>query len=192
MAHEAEPVLDYGVTSGHIAFLGLDMHTRGANQVKNIAAEYLALLLSFVGNKNSCGIQLLQYFINWRSQIAIFMEARDRAPHGFAYKNPTAFSPSAFDFFHQNTDNDQPITRYSCAVTICSPLALATTVESALAYESKSTGSEMGGRRVGVGAIAGMVFRFVFVVILAMRVYYGVVTRQANLSRSYCVQLQPT
>ncbi|CAL5426533.1 unnamed protein product [Camellia sinensis] len=125
------------------------------------------------------------------SSLLSITRAQDRAPHGFAYKNPTAFSPSAFDFFHQNTNGDQPITRYPCAGTICSPLALAVTVESALAHESKSTGLEMGGRRVGAGAIAGMVFGFVFVVILAMRVYYGVVTRQANLSRSYCVQLQP-
>ncbi|XP_028113308.1 uncharacterized protein LOC114311363 [Camellia sinensis] len=110
------------------------------------------------------------------------LRAQDQAPHGFAYKNPTTFSSSAFDFFHQNTNDDQPISRYPCVATICSPLALAATVESALAYESKSTGPKMGGRRVGAGAIAGMLFGFVFVVILPMRVYYGVATRQANLS----------
>ncbi|XP_059660576.1 uncharacterized protein LOC132306970 [Cornus florida] len=106
--------------------------------------------------------------------------AQERAPHGLSYENPMAFSPSAFDFFHPNTQ--QPGTKTPCAASNCSPLTLAATVKSSSAHESRST-PESSGNRMGAGGIAGIVFSFVFAVLLAMGVYYVTITRRANLSR---------
>ena len=108
--------------------------------------------------------------------------AQDRAPHGLAHEHPIAFSPSAFEFFHPVTEAKNP-----CEASNCSPLPLAATVASSLAHESRST-PERSGSRVGASGIAGLVFGFAFVVLLAMGVYYVMVTRKANLSRSNSVQ----
>ncbi|PSR95191.1 Protein HEG 1 like [Actinidia chinensis var. chinensis] len=111
--------------------------------------------------------------------------AQGRAPHGIVYESPMAFSPSAFDFFHPNTKN--PGSEDPCVTSNCSPLPLAATVASTLAYKSRST-QEKGGGQVGAGGVAGIVFGFVCAVLLAMGVYYVVVKRRANLTRSNSVQ----
>lgn len=111
--------------------------------------------------------------------------AQERAPHGLANENPIAFSPSAFEFFHPKTQ--QPTTRNPCDTSSCSPLPLAAQVESTQARESKVSTSKAGQSRVGAGGIAGIVFGFVFVVLLAMGVYYVVSTRRANMSRTNTV-----
>ncbi|KAI3748248.1 hypothetical protein L6452_11210 [Arctium lappa] len=100
--------------------------------------------------------------------------AQGRAPHGLAHEKLVAFSPSAYDFFHSNT---QP----------SSPLPLAATVQSSLAHESREENSNKGGGKVGAGGIAAIIFSFVFVLLLAMGVYYVATTRQANLSRNNTV-----
>ena len=107
--------------------------------------------------------------------------AQGRAPHGLAYENPMAFSPSAFDFFHPN--GQKPSTQNPCAASNCSPLPMAAQVEASLAHQSKASSN-----RVGAGGIAGIVFGFVFAVLLAMGVYYVAVTRRANLTRANSVQ----
>ncbi|KAF7115343.1 hypothetical protein RHSIM_RhsimUnG0058600 [Rhododendron simsii] len=86
--------------------------------------------------------------------------AQDRAPHGLAYENPMAFSPSAVDFFHP--DPKHPGTQDPCAESNCSPLPLAATVASNVARESKSRPEERGGNRLGAGGSAGIVFGFVY------------------------------
>lgn len=104
--------------------------------------------------------------------------AQDRAPHGLAYSHPLALSPSAVDFFH-------PSTQDPCAESNCSPLPIAATVASTLAHESKSPPEE---GRLGAGGVAGIVFGFVCAVVLAIGVYYEVVKRRANLTRTKPVQ----
>ncbi|CAL5436047.1 unnamed protein product [Camellia sinensis] len=111
--------------------------------------------------------------------------AQDRAPHGLVYESPMAFSPSAFDFFHPNTKHKS--TQDPCAASNCSPWPLAATVASTLGHQSVSTPTS-GRSGVGAGGIAGIVFGFVCVVVLAMGVYYMAVTRRANSSRTNSVQ----
>ena len=108
--------------------------------------------------------------------------AQGRAPHGLAHESPMAFSPSAFDFFHPN--GRQAGSQNRCAESGCSPLPMAAQVEAGLGeHQSKSSRSQ-----VGAGGIAGIVFGFVFVVLLAMGVYYVTVTRRANVTRANSVQ----
>ncbi|XP_057509354.1 uncharacterized protein LOC130791990 [Actinidia eriantha] len=121
---------------------------------------------------------LLSFLSSTRAQV--------RAPHGIVYESPMAFSPSTFDFFHRNTKN--PGSEDPCVISNCSPLPLAATVASSLAYESRST-QEKGGGQVGAGGVAGIVLGFVCAVLLAMGVYYVVVKRRANLTRNNSVQL---
>ncbi|GFS30859.1 hypothetical protein Acr_00g0014510 [Actinidia rufa] len=121
---------------------------------------------------------LLSFLSSTRAQV--------RAPHGIVYESPMAFSPSTFDFFHPNTKNQG--SEDPCAIPNCSPLPLAATVASSLAYESRST-QEKGGGQVGAGGVGGIVLGFVCAVLLAMGVYYGVVKRRANLTRTNSVQL---
>ncbi|KAK2985425.1 hypothetical protein RJ640_006063 [Escallonia rubra] len=111
--------------------------------------------------------------------------AQDRAPHGLNHEHPVALPPSAFDFFHPS--NQQAGNKNPCAESSCSPLPLAATVESSLAHASRSK-PERGGSRVGAGGIAVIIFGFVFAVLLAMGVYYVVITRRANTSRSNSIQ----
>ncbi|XAR59754.1 hypothetical protein NMG60_11015709 [Bertholletia excelsa] len=113
------------------------------------------------------------------------VRSQDRAPHGLSYQNPTAFSPSAYEFFHPKTDHSAD--GDSCAESNCSPWPLAATVASTLAHESKST-TKVEGDRLGAGGIAGIVVGLVCVLILAMGAYYIVVTRRANLSKTNSVQ----
>lgn len=109
--------------------------------------------------------------------------AQGRAPHGLAYENPMAFSPSAFDFFHPNGQQQQNLPCGTASNINCSPLPMAAQV----GHESKESSRS---RHSGVGAagIAGIVFGFVFAVLLAMGVYYVVVTRRANVTRANSIQ----
>nr|GEX12910.1 hypothetical protein CTI12_AA020100 [Tanacetum cinerariifolium] len=104
--------------------------------------------------------------------------AQDRAPHGLA-NNLMALPPSAYTFFHPNA---QLNVQNPCEVSNCSPLPLAATVQSSLAHESR-----VGGPIVGAGGIAAIIFSFVFVILVAMGVYYVLNTRRANLSRNSTV-----
>lgn len=115
--------------------------------------------------------------------------AQDRAPHGLAYENPMAFSPSAVGFFHP--DSKHPGTQDPCAESNCSPLPLAATVASSVARESKPQPEERGRTRLGAGGAAGIVFGFVCAVVLAIGVYYVAVTRRANLTRTRTSSIQP-
>lgn len=115
--------------------------------------------------------------------ILSIARAQDRAPHGIAYENPVAFSPSAYDFFNPTTR--KPNTADACHKSNCSPLPIAAqVVEATPAHESRDFSSHKG-NRVGVGGIAvGIVFGVVFAAVLAMGVYYVAITRRANVSRA--------
>jgi hypothetical protein len=121
-------------------------------------------------------------FLVFFSLLTILSVARqDRAPHGIVYENPIAFTPSAYDFFH-------PSTQKFCETSNCSPLPVAAQVVKATpGHESRDLGSQKGSR-VGAGAIAGIAFGLVFAVLLGMGVYYVVITRRANTSRTNSVQ----
>ncbi|EOY34358.1 Uncharacterized protein TCM_042052 [Theobroma cacao] len=113
--------------------------------------------------------------------------AQDRAPHGIAYENPMAFSPSAYEFFHPKTR--EPDTQNPCAASNCSPLPMAAQVDTAKALEeSKVSTQQISGHRLGAGGIAGVVFGLAFAVLLAMGAYYVLTTRRANANRANSVQ----
>lgn len=107
---------------------------------------------------------------------------QERAPHGLVYESPVAFPPSAYFFFHPNAR--KPETRDSCTASKCSPLPVAAQVEATQIYENKASASQKGGKQIGAGAVAGIIFAVAFAVLLAMGVYYVKVTRQANMSRA--------
>ncbi|KAJ1409204.1 hypothetical protein SESBI_22929 [Sesbania bispinosa] len=108
--------------------------------------------------------------------------AQERAPHGLVYQSPEAFSPSAYDFFHPNAQ--KPETKDPCSSSKCSPLPVAAQVEATQIHESKASTSDKGGKQLGAGSIAGIIFGVAFVVLLAMSVYRIRVTRKANMSRT--------
>ncbi|XP_039068371.1 uncharacterized protein LOC120214570 [Hibiscus syriacus] len=101
-----------------------------------------------------------------------------RAPHGIAYENPTAFSPSAYEFFHPKT-----------RVPGLSPtIVTLAQMGSAKALESKVSAKKESGHRLGAGGIAGLIFGLAFVVLLAMGVCYVLNVRQTNANRAGYVQ----
>ncbi|XP_057954883.1 uncharacterized protein LOC131148938 [Malania oleifera] len=112
--------------------------------------------------------------------------AQDRAPHGIAYENPMALSPSAYEFFHPKDQTSSA--KKPCAESNCAPLPLAAQVEATQQHESKSATAQKGGSRMGAGAIAGIVFGFVFAVFLTMGVYHVVTMRRNNMNRANSVQ----
>ncbi|KAK3442298.1 uncharacterized protein LOC104432874 [Eucalyptus grandis] len=113
--------------------------------------------------------------------------AQDRAPHGLANENPMAFSPSAYDFFHPNTQ--QTTVKNPCAISSCSPLPeAAQVVGAAQGQDGKLSATRDGKSQMGVGGIVGIVFALAFAVLLAMGVYYVVVTRRANASKAKAIQ----
>ncbi|KAL8204725.1 hypothetical protein R6Q57_010348 [Mikania cordata] len=107
-------------------------------------------------------------------------KAQERAPHGLVYEHPIAFSPSAYNFFHPKTKPSS--IQGSCDESSCAPLPMAATVQSSLAEESKAR-HETSENRVGAGGIAGLIFGFILVVLLAMGVYYVMSNRRGG-SRS--------
>ena len=122
------------------------------------------------------------------SSLALLSIARgqDRAPHGIAYQNPMAFSPSAYEFFHPKTQ--EPDTKNPCTASNCSPLPIAAQVEGTKALESKVSTQQKSGHQLGAGGIAGIVFGLAFAVLLAMGVYYVLDTRRANANQASSVQ----
>lgn len=113
---------------------------------------------------------------------------QSRSPHGLTHSTPVAFSPSAFEFFHPN-NHQNPSIENPCAASGCPPLHLSATVQSSLAYDSRFTPDHYSrGRRITAAGIAGIIFGFVFVAILAMGIYYVLTKRQANMSKSSTVQ----
>ncbi|KAM1040392.1 hypothetical protein ACFX13_030345 [Malus domestica] len=112
--------------------------------------------------------------------------AEERAPHGLAKENPTAFSPSAYNFFHPTSQN--PNAKDPCVESNCSPLPVAAQVRSTEAHESRFSTSQNGRARFGAGGVAGIMFGLAFAVFMAMGVYYVLVTRRANMSRTNTVK----
>ncbi|KAJ7980995.1 putative Transmembrane protein [Quillaja saponaria] len=87
--------------------------------------------------------------------------AQDRAPHGLVYENPAAFPPSAYDFFHPNTQ--QPQIQDSCHASKCSTMPLAAQVEATQAYENKALASPN-----DVGSLAGNIWELVELLALSL------------------------
>lgn len=111
---------------------------------------------------------------------------QERAPHGLANESPMVLSPSAIEFFHPKStnpaDGGSPLSPPSLSTFSSSTTGVA---ESSLAHESKlSKSTSSGGSRVGIGGLVGIVFGFILVLLLAMGVYYVVVTRQTNATRA--------
>ncbi|XP_022732023.1 uncharacterized protein LOC111286369 [Durio zibethinus] len=127
-------------------------------------------------------------FLLLLSSLALLSIARsqDRAPHGIAYENPMAFSPSAYEFFHPKTQ--EPDTKNPCAASNCSSLPIAAHVDATKALESKESTAQKSGHRLGSGGIAGIVFGLTFAVLFAMGVYYVHNTRRANANQATSVQ----
>ncbi|KAB1221669.1 hypothetical protein CJ030_MR2G024022 [Morella rubra] len=127
-------------------------------------------------------------FVLFFSSLTILsiVRAQDRAPHGLSNENPIAFSPSAYDFFHPDTHTKDP-----CSLNNCSPLTVAAqVVEATRAHESRfpTSQTQHGRSRMGAGGIAGIVFGFVFAVLLTMGVYYVRITRRANVKMANSVR----
>ncbi|CAN6692411.1 unnamed protein product [Malus baccata var. baccata] len=112
--------------------------------------------------------------------------ADERAPHGLARANPTAISPSQYDFFNPTSQN--PISKDPCVTSSCSPLHVAAQVQATEAHESKYSTSQNGGTGFGAGGVAGIVCGLAFVVFLAMGAYHVFVTRRSHMSRANTVQ----
>ncbi|GMN24756.1 hypothetical protein TIFTF001_000687 [Ficus carica] len=131
---------------------------------------------------------LILLFSSLTSFLSTIARAQGRAPHGLANENPTAFSPSAYEFFHPT--EQKPTTPGPCSTgSSCSPLPLAAHVEAADKAQGSSMVSSHSGRQgLGAGGVAGIVFGIAFAVLLAMGAYYVVVTRRQNLSRAVTVQ----
>ncbi|XVE59100.1 hypothetical protein DITRI_Ditri05aG0018200 [Diplodiscus trichospermus] len=129
-------------------------------------------------------------FLLLSSSLALLSTANgeDRAPHGIAYDNPMAFSPSAYEFFHPKTQEPDAKSPCSGAASNCSPLPVAAQVEGSKAMESKVSTQEKSGHRMGAGGIAGIAFGLAFAVLLAMGVYFVLNTRRANANRAISVQ----
>ena len=127
-------------------------------------------------------------FVFLLSSLALLSIARgqDRAPHGIAYDNPVALSPTAYDFFRPKTE--EPDTKNPCAASNCSPLLIAAQVEATKALESKVSTQQKSGHQLGAGGIAGIVFGLAFAVVLAMGVYYVLNNRRANANQANSVQ----
>ncbi|GLT33802.1 hypothetical protein SLA2020_083630 [Shorea laevis] len=129
-------------------------------------------------------------FLLLLSSLALLSIAKsqDRAPHGIAYENPVAFSPSAYEFFHPKTQD--PDANHPCAAaSSCSPLPVAVEVRANQALESKVLARQNGGgNRLKAGGVAAIVFGCAIVVLLGMGVYYLAITRRANLNRAKSVQ----
>ncbi|XVF05678.1 hypothetical protein REPUB_Repub05bG0193100 [Reevesia pubescens] len=127
-------------------------------------------------------------FLLLLSSLTLLSIARGqgRAPHGIAYENPMAFSPSAYEFFHPKTQ--EPNTNNPCAASNCPPLPIAAQVEGTKALESKVSTQQKSGHRLGAGGIAGIIFGLAFAVLLTMGVYYVLNNRRANANRANSVQ----
>ncbi|GMI97008.1 hypothetical protein like AT2G28410 [Hibiscus trionum] len=106
--------------------------------------------------------------------------AQERAPHGIAYESPTAFLPSAYEFFHPKSHD--PNNESPCSASNCSPsLPVAAQVDDSKALGGKvSLTPDKSGHGVGAGGVAGIVLGLAFAVVLAMGAYYVLNNRRAN------------
>ncbi|XP_040993588.1 uncharacterized protein LOC121240261 [Juglans microcarpa x Juglans regia] len=97
--------------------------------------------------------------------ILSIARAQDRA-HGVAYESPMAFSPSAYHFFHPNTQDSD--TKDHCSPSNCSSLPVAAeprVTEAAQENESSASNSQQGRSRVAAGVTAGIASGFAFAVL---------------------------
>jgi len=128
-------------------------------------------------------INPIGFFLLSLSLVTI-VTSQERAPHGLVNQNPEAFSPSAYEFFHPNSQKhgydkkDDPCTSSNCSPL--QPLA----VEATQINESKGAKLDKGRKHLGAGGIVGIIFGVAFVVVLAMSVYHVRVTRKANMIRA--------
>ncbi|KAJ4971611.1 hypothetical protein NE237_004710 [Protea cynaroides] len=135
---------------------------------------------------------LLFFFLSLLALLSLACSDQGRAPHGLVYDNPSAFSPAAFDFFHPNTQH--PNSQNPCVESDCAPTPLSTfsaaaaVVQATEAHESKLSDTKTTGNRVGASGIAGIVFGFAFAVLLAMGVYYVVITRKSDITQANSVR----
>lgn len=101
-----------------------------------------------------------------------------------------ALSPSAFQFFHPNSPLSSA--NVPCSESHCVPVSsfsgAATEAQAAQVHEVVKPGSKANGTGVGAVGVAGIVFGFVLIVLLAMGVYYVVITRRSNANRANSVQ----
>ena len=126
-------------------------------------------------------INPIGFFLLSLSLVTI-VTSQVRAPHGLVYQNPEAFSPSAYEFFHPNSQKHDHNKDDPCTSSKCSPLPLA--VEATQIHESKGGKLDKGRKHLGAGGIVGIIFGVAFVVVLAMSVYHVRVTRKANMIRA--------
>lgn len=112
----------------------------------------------------------------------------DRAPHGLANESPVAFSPSAYDFFHPNTQELPSKSSCGDSSSSCSPLPMAAQVGAMDTQESRDSESQSGQAAVRPGGIAGIVIGIALAAFLAFGVYYVTVTRRNNMRRANSVQ----
>lgn len=101
-----------------------------------------------------------------------------------------ALSPSAFEFFHPKSPS--PTANTPCAASHCAPLSSfsseSTQVQTTQVHEVVNPAAKANGTGVGAGGIAGLVFGFVLIVLLAMGVYHVAITRRANANRANTIQ----
>ncbi|KAF8085630.1 hypothetical protein N665_0656s0009 [Sinapis alba] len=86
--------------------------------------------------------------------------AQDRAPHGLAYETPVAFSPSAFDFFHAQPQNQD---------ATLEPLPVSAKVQGASekAQQSEIATMSIGSRSgMGAGGVVGIIFGLAFAMLM--------------------------
>ncbi|KAL8146297.1 hypothetical protein AgCh_004157 [Apium graveolens] len=142
-------------------------------------------------NTNSTALMSPLFLLTVVALLSITIaQDQSRSPHGLTHSSPVAFSPSAFEFFHPE-NHQHPTIENPCAASGCPPLHLSATVQSSLAYDSRFTPDHyIHGRRITAAGIAGIIFGFVFVAILAMGIYYIMTKRQANMSKSNTVQAE--
>ncbi|KAF5178919.1 hypothetical protein FRX31_031489 [Thalictrum thalictroides] len=170
----------------HLEVVKEGTELKGDAELLNIAAGLMAAE-GTAKRKTSSEAEPLSWFhrlVPIRSKFQHRTPKTGRAPHGLAYENPLVLSPSAIEFFHpksskSNAANGPSLFSSSDAVA-----------ESTLAHESRlsTSNSTTSGSRVGVGGVIGIVFGFVLAVLLAMGVYYVVITRQTNATRAKSVQ----
>lgn len=131
-------------------------------------------------------IQRICFFVVFSLSLFSQITAQDRAPHGLAYQYPTAFSPTAYDFFHPNTHQD------SCTKSNCAPFPLAAQVhetQSEAAAATTATATPVKHTTtLGAGTIVGPIFAAIIILCLAMGIYYVAKTRQENVNRTKTVQ----
>ncbi|GAB4825431.1 hypothetical protein Ancab_008304 [Ancistrocladus abbreviatus] len=118
-------------------------------------------------------MKAISYFLLFSLLLSSYVtRGEDRAPHGLAYESPVAFSPKAYDFFHPNAH------RVPC--DDCSPYYLATQVRASEAQKPQVSKKN----HMGVGGVFKVMIGIVSVLLLAMGIYYVMITRKTKLNRA--------